>query len=125
MSAKEWAKLASGRNLRWEVVGVILSLVGLIAVNLSNWDSIFDSIREKYVDRGTFTARMRKASEYCACFCYVSEVLNDIYVCFMYEDLILLECVKGDARECLSLINISTQLIVNRLYVMATDRRDD
>jgi hypothetical protein len=99
MTAREWAKSASGRNLRWEVVGVILSLVGLIAVNLSNWDSIFDSIREKYVDRGTFTERMRKASDICACFCYASETLNDIYVCFMYEDLVLLECVKGDARK--------------------------
>lgn len=51
MTAREWAKSASGRNLRWEVVGVVLSLVGLIAVNLSNWDSIFDSIRERFVDR--------------------------------------------------------------------------
>ncbi len=85
-TAREWARAASGRNLRWEVVGVILSLVGLIAVNLSNWDSIFESIREKYVDRGTFTERMRKASEIISCFCYFSEVLNDIYVCFMYEE---------------------------------------
>jgi hypothetical protein len=99
MTAREWAKAASGRNLRWEVVGVILSLVGLIAVNLSNWDSIFDSIREKYIDRATFAERMRKASEFCLCFCFESEVLNDIYVCFMYEDLILVECVKGDTRK--------------------------
>ncbi|KAI5357037.1 hypothetical protein Slin14017_G123580 [Septoria linicola] len=98
MTAREWAKLASGRNLRWEVVGVILSLVGLIAVNLSNWDSIFDSIRESYVDRATFADRMRKASEFCLCFCYESEVLNDIYVCFMFEDLVLVECLKGDAH---------------------------
>lgn len=98
MTAREWAMLASGRNLRWEVVGVILSLVGLIAVNLSNWDSIFDSIRESYVDRATFAERMRKASEFCLCFCYESEVLNDIYVCFMFEDLVLVECLKGDAH---------------------------
>lgn len=38
MTAREWATSASGRNLRWEVVGVILSMAGLIAVNLSNWD---------------------------------------------------------------------------------------
>ena len=98
MTALEWARAASGRNLRWEVVGVILSMVGLIAVNLSNWDSIFDSIREKFIDRATFAERMRKASEFCLCFCYESEVLNDIYLCFMYEDLVLVECLKGDAR---------------------------
>lgn len=98
MTAREWAQSASGRNLRWEVVGVILSLVGLVAVNLSNWDIIFESIRERYVDRATFAERMRKASEYCLCFCYESEVLNDVYICFMFEDLVLVECLKGDAH---------------------------
>lgn len=99
ISAAEWARSASGRCLRWEVVGIILSMVGLIAVNLSNWDSIFDSIRENFIDRATFADRMRRASEFCLMFCYESEVLNDIYVCFMYEDLILVECIKGDARK--------------------------
>ncbi|PPJ54981.1 hypothetical protein CBER1_05643 [Cercospora berteroae] len=98
MTAREWSKSASGQHLRWEVVGIILSLVGLIAVNLSNWDTIFDSVQESYVDRATFADRMRKASEFCLCFCYECEVLNDIYLCFMYEDLILVECIKGDAH---------------------------
>jgi len=98
MTAREWAKSASGRGLRWEIVGIILSMAGLIAINLSNWDTIFDNIRDRYVDRATFAERMRKASEFCLCFCYESEVLNDIYVCFMYEDLVLVECLKGDAH---------------------------
>jgi hypothetical protein len=98
MTAREWARSASGRNLRWETVGVILSLVGLVAINLSNWDTIFDEIRDRFVDRGKFAERMRKASEFCLCFCYESEVLNDIYVCFMHEDLILVESLKGDAH---------------------------
>ncbi|CAK4031034.1 hypothetical protein AC578_3278 [Lecanosticta acicola] len=98
MTAREWAESASGHSLRWEVVGVVLSLVGLIAVNLSNWDSIFDSIRERFVDRATFAERMRKASEFCLCFCYECEVLNDVYVAFMFEDLVLVESLKGDAH---------------------------
>jgi hypothetical protein len=98
MTAREWAKQASGRNLRWEIVGVILTLTGLIAINLSNWDNIFDNIRDRFVDRGTFAERMRKASEFCLCFCYEAEVLNELYICFMYEDLILVECLKGDAH---------------------------
>jgi hypothetical protein len=65
MTAREWARSASGRNLRWETVGVILSLVGLVAINLSNWDTIFDEIRDRFVDRGKFAERMRKASEFC------------------------------------------------------------
>nr|OQO20119.1 hypothetical protein B0A51_10020 [Rachicladosporium sp. CCFEE 5018] len=98
MTAHEWAKAASGRGLRWEVVGILLSLIGLVAVNLSNWDTIFDDIREAIVDRATFAERMRKASDQCLCYCYECETLNDLYICFMYEDLVLLECLKGDAH---------------------------
>lgn len=98
MTASEWARSASGRNLRWEVVGTVFSFVGIVAANLSNWDSIFDFIRERFVDRATFAERMRKASEFCLCFCFESEVLNDNYVTFIYLDLILVECIKGEAR---------------------------
>lgn len=97
-TAREWARMASGRNLRWEVVGTILSMAGLIAMFFSKWDDIFDNIRDRYVDRSTFAERMRRASEFCLCFCYESEVLNEIYVCFMYEDIVLVEALKGDAH---------------------------
>ncbi|KAK4561393.1 hypothetical protein LTR86_004710 [Recurvomyces mirabilis] len=97
-TAQQWARCASGRYLRWEIVGSILTHTGLTAMGLSNWDSIFDNIRDRYVDRATFAERMRKASEFCLCFCYEAEVLNELYLCFMYEDLILVECLKGDAH---------------------------
>ena len=112
-TAREWARSASGRGLRWEVVGVILSVVGLIAVNLSSWDNIFDSIAETFVDRTTFATRMHKASEFCLCFCYESEVLNDIYLCFMFEELVLVCCLKGDARRPPSLF--MTRITANAL----------
>ena len=97
VSAKDWAKSVTGRNLRWEVVGTVLSLVGIIAMCLSDWDTIFDSIREKFVDRATFADRMRKASEFILCFCYETESLNELYVCFMYQELILVEAIQ---RRC-------------------------
>lgn len=97
MTAKEWAMSATGKHLRWEVVGSILSLVGLFAANLSDWDRIFEPIRDHKMDRHTFAERMRKASEYCLCFCYECEVLNDAYISFMYEDLILVECLEGES----------------------------
>jgi len=52
---------------------------------LSNWDIIFESIRERYVDRASFAEKMRKASEYCLCFCYESEVLNDVSQCSLAD----------------------------------------
>lgn len=98
MTPDDWARTATGKNLRWEIIGLILSMVGLVAVNLSDWDSIFDDIRDTVVDRATFSERMRKASELVLCFCYECECLNDHYICFMYEGLILIELLKGDTR---------------------------
>ncbi|KAM0722660.1 hypothetical protein Q7P37_002101 [Cladosporium fusiforme] len=98
MTPGEWARTATGKNLRWEIIGLILSLVGLVAVNLSDWDSIFDDIRDTVVDRATFAERMRQASELVLCFCYECECLNDHYICFMYEGLMLIELLKGDTH---------------------------
>lgn len=100
MSAREWAKSATGHGLRWEVIGIILSLTGLTAANLSDWDSIFHEIGDHYVDRAMFSERMRKVSELCLCFCYESEVLNDLYIIFSYQDVILTECIKGELLKC-------------------------
>lgn len=99
MTYTEWAEASTGNNLRWEVIGIILALVGLVAVNLNDWDSIFDDIRDDIVDRATFSERMRNASELVLCFCYECEVLNDLYMLFLYEGLCLLELLKGDSRK--------------------------
>ncbi len=99
MTATEWSKSFSGRDLRWEVVGSLLSVIGLIAMNLSHEDAIFDAIGERFGDRATFSERMQKAAGFCLCFCYESEILNEVYICFMMEDSVLLACMKGDARK--------------------------
>ena len=98
MSALEWARSVSGRNLRWEVVASILSCVGLVAINLSDWDAVFDSIREQDCDRNAFAERMRKASEHALCASYECEVLNETYCAALFLDLVLVEALKGDAH---------------------------
>ena len=124
MTSVEWAAAATGMNLRWEVIGMILALVGLVAVNLSDWDSIFDDIRDTIVDRATFSERMRKASELVLCFCYECEVLNDLYVCFMFEGLCLIELLKGDSREHHpSQCWLRNELTAIRLHRLAAQRR--
>jgi hypothetical protein len=103
---------------------MILALVGLVAVNLSDWDSIFDDIRDTIVDRATFSERMRKASELVLCFCYECEVLNDLYVCFMFEGLCLIELLKGDSREHHpSQCWLRNELTAIRLHRLAAQRR--
>ena len=128
MSPSEWSKAATGRNIRWEVIGIIFSAVGLTVMELRAFDSIFDDFRESIVDRCTFGERMRKIAETCLCFCYVSlfmksfsglahilsaqecEAINDLYICFLYQDLVLVEALKGDARESANVNPLSDNL---------------
>ena len=107
MTYSEWAASSTGNNLRWEVIGMILACVGIVAGNLSDWDSIFDDIRDDIVDRVTFSERMRNASELVLCFCYECETLNDLYICFIYEGLCLIELLKGDSRKFFSMPQLS------------------
>jgi hypothetical protein len=123
MTYSDWGHAATGVNLRWEVIGIILALVGLVAVNLSDWDSIFDDIRDDIVDRSTFSERMRNASELALCFCYECEVLNDLYICFIYEGLCLIELLKGDSRKRQPTKWSGHQLTFHRLYCMAAQWR--
>ena len=100
-TARAWARSACGQNLRWEVVGLVLCTIGLQAGALSAWDPLFKSVgaTSSYPQsQATFTERLRKAAEFCLCFCYESEVLNDLYIMFIYQELILIEILKGDAR---------------------------
>lgn len=108
MTFSDYAATSTGHNLRWEVIGMILACVGLVAGNLSDWDSIFDDIRDDIVDRVTFSERMRNASELVLCFCYECETLNDLYICFIYEGLCLIELLKGDSRKPFVTLRTST-----------------
>lgn len=99
MTALAWAAQASGRNLRWETIAAILSVVGLVAINLSDWDAIIDPIRERDKDRSTFAERMRRASETGLCAAYECETaLNETYCSAVFLDLVLVGCLKGDAH---------------------------
>ena len=43
MSAKDWALQATGPNLRWETLGLILATTGVICAQLPSWDPVFKS----------------------------------------------------------------------------------
>ncbi|GAB7354732.1 hypothetical protein MBLNU459_g5146t1 [Dothideomycetes sp. NU459] len=97
LSGTEWATLASGQNLRWETVGLIFSVIGILASGLSDWDAIFTGMRDKIKDRRTLVRRMRDVVETCVSFCKECETINDLFVCLIYESTVLLESIRGEA----------------------------
>lgn len=81
MTAVEWSRAATGRSIRWEVIGIILSLIGMVSVVMNNWDSEIEDMMGTFVDRSTFAERIRKLSERCLCFCYVWQMTLELSIC--------------------------------------------
>lgn len=100
-SALEWAALQTGQNLRWETLGALCSAVGLITVDLSEYDSAFRSATARGIakDRRTMTETMKNAMEETLAFCKYCDSITDVYVCILYESVLLLESLRGDAHS--------------------------
>lgn len=97
-TGRKWALLGTGRNLRWETVGLIFSGVGVLGSSLGDRDAIFTVTGVK--DRSIFARTMRDAVESCIGFCRESECTNEGFACLLYESAVLLESLRGDTCKC-------------------------
>jgi hypothetical protein len=105
---RDFCAAVTGENLRWEIVGIIVTLVALLGGSLSGMpkdvfldvrtrvtdltpdgDPTFCSHEEAPVDRAALVLKMHNASEICLSFCDDFSVLNDLYLWLLYENTIL------------------------------------
>ncbi|KAF2014483.1 hypothetical protein BU24DRAFT_215006 [Aaosphaeria arxii CBS 175.79] len=86
---REFLMNTTGEHLRWEVVGIITSLVGLLTQTLQDGDPIFCSHDEAPVDRTALTLKTFNASEVCLSFCKDYDIVNDLFIWFLYEQTVL------------------------------------
>ncbi|KAF1978978.1 hypothetical protein BU23DRAFT_524667 [Bimuria novae-zelandiae CBS 107.79] len=86
---REFCAAVTGENLRWEVVGIVLTLVALLCDSLSDVDPIFCSKDAPLEDRATLILRTHNASEICIGFCEDFAIVNDLYLWFLYENTTL------------------------------------
>jgi hypothetical protein len=82
-TAREWARRTSGECLRWEVVGLLFSAIGIVSGSLSNRDTIFVSYQGSVKDRPTLVRTMLDLVGRCIDFCKVSMNHNDLYACLL------------------------------------------
>ncbi|KAF1919497.1 hypothetical protein BDU57DRAFT_143526 [Ampelomyces quisqualis] len=85
---REFCANVTGAFLRWEVVGIIVTLVSLVAQSLKDGDPVFCSHDDAPVDRALHALKMHNASEMCVQFCDDVGVLNDLYLWLLYENTI-------------------------------------
>ncbi|WPG97832.1 Hypothetical protein R9X50_00061300 [Acrodontium crateriforme] len=95
MSFREWAEQCTGPGLRWEIIGIILTLAAIMAHEIDDWEGVFENAPESYIDRASFVNQMRKASDFCLALCYEVGV-SELYIMFMHWNVMLSELSLGD-----------------------------
>ncbi|KAF2703823.1 hypothetical protein K504DRAFT_538630 [Pleomassaria siparia CBS 279.74] len=88
-SPRDFCARTTGNDLRWEVVGIIVTLVALLAKTLQDGDPIFCSHDDPPVDREALALKCFNASELCVGFCTDHDLINDIFLWLLYENTLL------------------------------------
>ncbi|KAK9799182.1 putative Transcription factor domain-containing protein [Seiridium cardinale] len=91
-TAEEWADLATGPNLRWEVIGIIAGIIGICATYCDSSHSIF---KEHNVVRLTLAKQVHAISSACVSFSRKCNTLNDLFVWLLIEDAVCNSILKG------------------------------
>ncbi|KAF3010745.1 hypothetical protein E8E13_007122 [Curvularia kusanoi] len=95
---REFCAGVTGAGLRWEVVGIITSVVPLIAQSLKDGDPIFCSHDAAPVDKDALAANMHAASEMCVQFCDELDILNDLYLWLLYGNSVAYCSLRSRGR---------------------------
>ncbi|KAF2197230.1 hypothetical protein GQ43DRAFT_444426 [Delitschia confertaspora ATCC 74209] len=93
---RQFQAMTTGENLRWEIVGLIFALVGIMGHSLQDGDPIFCSHDDAPVDRIKLIIKMSNMTESCVQFCNEFEIMNDPYLWLLYVNTII--CCSLNAK---------------------------
>ncbi|KIH87273.1 c6 zinc finger domain containing protein [Sporothrix brasiliensis 5110] len=85
-SLNDFADKYTGRNLRWETVGLILALAGNAVSKLRAPHAVLYRTEQ---ERHALGRQLLHASNTCATFCESLDILNDVQIIFLYESFLL------------------------------------
>ncbi|KAI1339440.1 hypothetical protein F5Y15DRAFT_73081 [Xylariaceae sp. FL0016] len=97
-SPSQWAQLATGANIRWEVIGLIAAIVGQCAQTLSPSDQF---LKEHGVARPALPRQMNDVAATCLSFCRDCDTLDDLTLWLLMENSSLTSVLKGDGSYAL------------------------
>lgn len=82
-TGRDWARRTTGQYLRWEVLGLLFSAIGIVSGSLSNRDAIFVSHQASIKDRPSLARTMLDLVDRCIDFCEASMSHNDLFACLL------------------------------------------
>ena len=101
-NTRDWMKLFSGTNLRWEILGNFFGLFGLSAMTISDWDPLFAGANGgNSSGKRQYGEAMRECAEACLALCNDVDAVNDFVVSLMSEVYCLQSFYEGDASKFL------------------------
>ncbi|XXG99637.1 hypothetical protein Hte_005978 [Hypoxylon texense] len=95
-TATQWARLGTGPNIRWEVIGLIAAIVGQCASTPEPSDRFS---KKHNLAHPSFPRQMSEISETCLSFARECEVLGDMYIWLLIENYSLTSMIKGESSH--------------------------
>lgn len=96
MLPSEFHTLVTGKNLRWETLGLTLAIAACYAQYVAADDPNFTLEDGTRVDRDEFIDNMLQATHDCLNLCQVHGAVNDVMVWFLFADLCVISNFYGD-----------------------------
>ncbi|KNG49180.1 fungal specific transcription [Stemphylium lycopersici] len=96
MRPSEFHTLFTGKNLRWETLGLVLVLAGSQAQYTSPNDPIFTLEDGKQINRDEFIEDVVHATNTCIHICSTHGAVNEIMLCLVYVNMIVVSSFCGD-----------------------------
>ncbi|KAF2265082.1 hypothetical protein CC78DRAFT_211996 [Lojkania enalia] len=97
---REFFARTTGEDLRWEVIGIIFTLVGMLAQTLQDGDPIFCSQEDPPVNRNALALEAYNAAECCVNFCTDFDIMNDIFLWLLYEYTVVYNSLHAKGSYC-------------------------
>ena len=99
ITATNFHTLFTGQNLRLEIIGLVFTITGLAFFCLPLHDVISLTNNRDTVSRRAFAYEMTDLSNECIALCEQGGSMNDLLVCLLYENLVLLSKQHGDSSK--------------------------
>ncbi|EGP85337.1 uncharacterized protein MYCGRDRAFT_110483 [Zymoseptoria tritici IPO323] len=94
LSAIDWALRATGEHLRWESVGLLLSLIGMLFGFLQLHDPALRSYSK--IGRARLLDKQVHLIDICIDFSKRCGSRNDLMVCLLYDRMLVVSFIRGD-----------------------------
>ena len=95
----EYPDQFTGKNIRWETLGLFFTAVGLGVMQLSVSDPLLAFVGNSQEGKQSLSRQMLDASDACICFCDDAGHLNDPSIWLLTENTLLMSQVLGDTSE--------------------------